>query len=398
MKSQETGLIKVYCLGEFKIELDKKVYLSDEWNSKKALTLFKYLLARDREKAQKDLLMELLWPNSKKDQTHTLHTTVYFLRKFLANNLGKDNLIKYSKGLYWIDINDEIWIDFIEFRNIYQQAVIFHGNNELTKALKFFKDAFKMYKGEFLQEDLYEDWTLNYRQHFREIFIDLVLRYSTILVEVENDYSEAIKVCQVGLEVDRYREELYQKMIGIYLDSDLYVEAVKVYSEYKDNLQQEYGLQPSPKIKELFYEIESMSDYYLNSDTTSTVEEGPLECDRYLFKKIYELQHRRLKRTGEVFSLMYIKLNNRQIKDKDTKRIIDSLQISLRRGDIISLWSKKIILINLYRAGKNESEIIKKRILAQIPLELRSEIEAHYFPTDFNGNDNLTEKLIELDI
>lgn len=361
MTYKSESAIKIYLLGSFRMEVNGQNISSDKWKSKKALTLFKYLVSK-REKVQKDILMDLLWPDSCGEKIHSLHTTVYYLRQILNSLLGsnKFDFIKYSKGLYWFEGNDSCWLDIEEFEFLYNKGVMIQesGKNP-KKAIKLFENALSLYQGDFLLDELYEDWTFCLRQHLQEIYIDAVLRISFLFIEVYQDYMQAVHICRHGLEIDPFREELHRTIISYLIKAGMYVEATKEYQKYTRMLHEEFGLSPSPRVKELFLELSDKEIGILEDFSEKRSTPGSFLCDRQTFELIYELQVRRQKRTNETFALMSFVIDD----DKGTqqKEIINMLQNFLRQGDVICNWSNKLILLLLYKADLKATRVIKKR-------------------------------------
>ncbi len=112
--------LKVWFLGPFALEVNRKEVPVSQWKSKKALNLFRYLASRRGEKVPKDVLNELLWPDTDPDASteQNLHTCVYFVRRIIDPDLkryAKSNLLTCSGGLYCLEKIDEGWVDIEEF-------------------------------------------------------------------------------------------------------------------------------------------------------------------------------------------------------------------------------------------------------------------------------------------
>ncbi len=81
----------VHLLGPLHVEVDGRVLDVSTWKSKRAVTLLKYLVARAGERVPRDVLVDLLWPDSEDGykSTHNLHTVVYYLRRTLEPELRR---------------------------------------------------------------------------------------------------------------------------------------------------------------------------------------------------------------------------------------------------------------------------------------------------------------------
>ena len=347
-------------LGLLKLKAKEKTYFSDDWKSKKALTLFKYIVAKSNEKVQKDVLLELLWPESSSDKTHNLHSTIYLLRKDLER-FDLDCKINYSKGHYWFERGNCI-IDFLEYENLYNKAVEYQRDGNLIKAKRLLGQALALYRGDFLAEDIYKDWAFNLRQHYREVFIDIILRLSTLTADLNQNYLKAADICQQGLEKDPHREELYKEQISFLLKGGMYVEAIKKYQDYTDMLSQEFGLSPSPQIKEIIinFNITESKNFSEIHKSVKKNHLGAFLSDEQTFKLMYELEVRRQLRNNHSFAILKLTFKNEVYKNR--KNVLNDILISLRRGDIVCNWDDNKLLILLYQANKEAVQIVKRRL------------------------------------
>ncbi|MFW6265077.1 MAG: BTAD domain-containing putative transcriptional regulator [Bacillota bacterium] len=245
--------MRIKILGSFRLIKDHNVYDDEIWKSKKALQIFKYLVSQQGKKVPKDIIMELFWPDNDLDQVANLHTTIYYIRKTLDQlHKGFASCLKSSKGLYSFESKDYCIIDINEFDNFYNLALNNHKEKKIDKALNLYYQTINLYQGDFLQEDLYDDWAYILRQEYREKYIDIILRTNYILSKIQEKYIEANNICEKGLNIDPYREELYRSIIYNYIKSNNYIYAIKRYKEYSKMLEQEFDLEPVQEIKELF--------------------------------------------------------------------------------------------------------------------------------------------------
>ncbi|SJZ30234.1 AfsR/SARP family transcriptional regulator [Selenihalanaerobacter shriftii] len=366
MLSKTTSNLKIYFLGSFRMEINDKEILANNWKSKKALMLFAYLITKCGERVPKDILMDLLWPDKNKDQSHNLHTTIYFLRQTLDSLLDTDQElihINYSKGSYWLEKNDYCWLDFKDFEQLYKR-----GNQlieeEPQAAIRCFQKALLLYRGEFLTDELYKGWAIEFRRYFKEIYLDITLKTASLLVNLKRNYTKAIQTCQEALEIDPYREELHQAIMSYLIKDERYVEAAKKYQQYTKILYKDLGLRPSPKVQGIFKKLSSLSNKEVNlllnlSEKPKAL--GPFQCNRQTFEMIYELELRKQRRSKRPFTLMNITVEEEgYIKKKEI--ILDVLQQSLRLGDIICLLDDRQIMLQLHRVGNKGSLVVKRRL------------------------------------
>ncbi len=360
--------LRILLLGPFKLEKASEELSTENWKSKKALTLFKFLVSKNGEKVPRDVLIELLWPDADPDESasHNLHTTVYFLRKALKPYLPVDepSCIHYSNTLYWMDKGIHLWVDVDEFEALYSQ-----GNEVLTsdneRALECFTQALALYRGDFLSEDLYDDWLVGPREHFRELFIDATLKASTLLVDCTQDYSTAVRLCREALARDPFREELYQAMISFLIKAGRYSEAAILYRQCAKMLEDEFGLSVSPETRALFHEMKRMG----TADEAATSlesgqgdnNEGPFICDHRTFDSICKLEVRRQDREGD--PLVTLTITNESLgASAQVRAALKGLSHLLRRGDVVAQKNDSQISVLLPHTGPDGLKVVVRRI------------------------------------
>lgn len=246
----------VHLLGPLHVEVDGRVLDVSTWKSKRAVTLLKYLVARAGERVPRDVLVDLLWPDSEDGykSTHNLHTVVYYLRRTLEPELRRyedPRFLRHVHGKYWIDTNAPVWTDIEEFRRLIRQAEAVRSEDG-RQSLTLYQRALALYRDDFCPEDLYEDWAVPFRERFRDLYFRATLHTAQLLVDVEGNFSDTIGLCRSALERDPYREELHQALIGYLVKAGRYGEAAIQYRTCKRLLNEEFGLNPSPATRALF--------------------------------------------------------------------------------------------------------------------------------------------------
>src|SRR5690625_4811072 len=108
--------LSIKCLGSFAVKVDNEIITLEQLKSKKALTLLKYLAAKQGEKVSLDSIVEVLWPGSTVEMsTNNLYTTIYNLRTTLDPAKTRAHTwIRNSNGLYWLDLTKDCYLDIIE--------------------------------------------------------------------------------------------------------------------------------------------------------------------------------------------------------------------------------------------------------------------------------------------
>ena len=340
-------MIKVWFLGSFQVEVDGNCIPVVDWRSKKALTLFKYLSSRPGKKIPRDSLIELLWSDSDPESSiHNLHTTVYNLRRSLFPKGKKGNnhsVISYRNGLYWFDPPDGFYTDVFDFQSMTKTGYELERVDP-DEALSVYLQALAIYGGDFLEEDLYEDWTIALRTNLREQYIEVALRTAELLVERRRDFSQAIQLCRNALNYDSTREKLHQAIIRYLLDQGRNVDAILQFKECVKILEDEVGLEPSEETCMLIQRLKNAANSGAETGNTARI------TDRFSVQ-------RALKKGGELL-LLFVTAP----RHLEENKVLNYLANSLRQGDLICKWDQNHIGIYLNATDQVGVKVVSKRL------------------------------------
>lgn len=382
------GKLRILLFGPFSVAVANREIPMEAWKSKKALVLFKYLVARCGERIPNDVLADFLWPDSDwESASHNLHTTVYFLRKTLKDFSAKRDVsaqIKFANGMYWFEPEEGDFLDTMEFRKLCRES----ENLEHTdphQAIEAGRKGLDLYRGDFLGEDLYADWAASIREYYREQYMELALRTSRLLASHRKDYKQAIQICRVALSREPYREDLHQEVINYLIASHRYPEAAVQYQQCAKILQEEFGLDPCPQTQALLKKI------YGNTPAeelaAASTSGGAFICDRSTFASILQLEKRRLERQQIPITVITILLQDDGSLDEQAKTVLQAVQTTLRKGDAACRWSNDRIAILLTAINEAGTGVVVRRLQRVLTgLGLRNFKFDRYVLTDADGD------------
>ena len=88
--------LAVYCLGQFQVYQDER--LVENWLSRKALSVFKYLILEHPTPVVKEVLMDRFWPDSDLEAARrNLHQAIYALRQILRGEQQEFHQIFFKR-------------------------------------------------------------------------------------------------------------------------------------------------------------------------------------------------------------------------------------------------------------------------------------------------------------
>lgn len=253
---QENAVIRIQTLGGFNLWRNQQKIDAKEWGRDKTIQLLQYLISyRKRNALHKEKIMDHLWEDwNDRDFKVALHG----INKVLEPNRPSRTEAIYitRQGVsYQIDL-EKLWID-VEALEKYiilgNQA--FEVDNSIAK--KAYLNAINLYKGSYLPNRIYEDWTSEERERTQLLILGAYITLAEILLEEKP--IESIRLAQNALAIDAAWEEAYRIQMKAYIIKGNRPQAIKTYMKCEVILEEEYGISPLPETKKLLQEIESIS-------------------------------------------------------------------------------------------------------------------------------------------
>jgi LuxR family maltose regulon positive regulatory protein len=220
----------------------------------KALAILKYLLAHRTRLVSQDHLMGWLWPESNlKKARWSLNSAMHVLRKLLSNcpAPGLENYILLEEGYYRLCPTVRVETDIDEFDVSYERGRRLQKAHRTQEAAAEYEKAIELYRGDYLLEDLYEDWTMVERERLANAYVDMLGRLAVHYME-GGQYQEAIRACYRLLEKDRCHEGSYRVLMRCYVSLGLRGRALRQYRLCEEILLQDYGTAPSSETQSLY--------------------------------------------------------------------------------------------------------------------------------------------------
>src|SRR5918911_255844 len=223
----------------------------------KALAILKYLLAHRTRPVSQDHLMGWLWPESNlKKARWSLNSAIHGLRKLLSrcSSSASTHYVFLEDGYYRLSPSVRVTTDVNDFDKRYERGRQLEKERRMREAAIEYEKASELYRGDYLIEDLYEDWTMVERERLANAYIDILGRLAVHYMEV-GQHQESIRVCYRVLEKDRCHEDSYRLLMQCYTCLGLRARALHQYRMCEQILGQEYGTSPSPETRSLYLKL-----------------------------------------------------------------------------------------------------------------------------------------------
>jgi DNA-binding SARP family transcriptional activator len=252
----EDGLsLGVRFFGSFEILCDGEVVPVGRGG--KALSILKYLLADPGRPVSQDHLMGWLWPDSSLRKARwSLNSAVHALRKILSGcpPLSAERSVLLEEGYYRLCPAIAVSTDVDEFDTRYENGRRLEEAGRAAEAVSEYEKAVGLYRGDYLIEDLYEDWTMVERERLINAYVDVLDRLAARYMEAGRPH-EGIRTCYRILEKDRCHEDGYRLLMRGYARLGMRTQALQQYRLCEKVLRREYGMAPSPETRTLYESI-----------------------------------------------------------------------------------------------------------------------------------------------
>ncbi|MDX1450788.1 MAG: BTAD domain-containing putative transcriptional regulator, partial [Acidimicrobiia bacterium] len=182
--------VRIATLGGFRVTVGGAEVPTGDWGSRLARHLLKRLVAARGTPVTRDELFDMLWPDER--DRHRLGPRLSVLLSTVRRVLGTG--VVADRESVRLDL-DEISIDLQDFYTAGDDAAIVAA-----------------YGGEFLPEDVYEDWTAPYRDEARNRFVTAARTLAGIQAE-RGSHRIAIDIGHRLIGIDPYDEDAHRMIV-----------------------------------------------------------------------------------------------------------------------------------------------------------------------------------------
>ncbi|HEY2552456.1 MAG TPA: BTAD domain-containing putative transcriptional regulator [Streptosporangiaceae bacterium] len=231
--SRNAREMAVVALGRFAVLHAGEPVPLAAWQSRKARDLLKLLVARRGRPLTREAAAEVMWPDVEPDAlSNRLSVALSTIRKVLdpdRQHPADHYLVSDARTIALR--TDHIYIDFIEFLRLADRATELLTGGEPEAAEAPLRRARQLYAGDFLEEDLYEEWATDARAKARARLL-AVLRALSRLGTERGDHESAAQYLGQLLEREPYDEDAWLSLVANQLRLRRHGEARRHYATY----------------------------------------------------------------------------------------------------------------------------------------------------------------------
>jgi ATP/maltotriose-dependent transcriptional regulator MalT/DNA-binding SARP family transcriptional activator len=246
LEREPTPPVAVRTLGGFRVLRDGDPVPLSDWQSKKARDLLKILIARRGRPTPRDMLMETLWPEDDPSKLpNRLSVALAVVRSVLdpQKQFAPDHFLSGEKTAVRVNL-EHLPVDVELFLTTAAEALVLVARPHGPEAVDRLAAAEAAYTGDFLEEDLYEDWAEPLREEAQTTYIQVARALATA-ADARQDYDAAGRYLLRVLERDPYDEPAQIALVACLASAGRHGHARRFYRAYCGRMR-EIGIEPAP--------------------------------------------------------------------------------------------------------------------------------------------------------
>jgi DNA-binding SARP family transcriptional activator len=243
----------VRCLGPLEVRYRGRPL--GPFTNRRARSVFEYLLVHRGRITAKELLMELLWPDSTPSVArNNLNVAVHGLRRFLRQAGDRGGLVRFQDGGYVLRADAEMWLDLDEFDRHVTVARIGDSARDGIAAVRDLEAAAALYRGELFADEPYADWIAGPRRAVADRHVAVLQALIEHYDRVRDDES-CVRACGRVLELQPADESTHRALMRCYARMGQRHLALRQFRDCAAVLRSEFDVAPDVETVRLFHRV-----------------------------------------------------------------------------------------------------------------------------------------------
>ena len=239
--------LRVFMLGDFRVVRDGTTIEANDWTVGNGRQLFKCLLTRRLRRMAREEAQDLFLPRSADAARGSFRTLLRRLRRFLEPDVPVEQSLFVLEGdSVAIRRGADLWVD----ADVFEQII---RGTETPDAL--LEEADRLYQGDYLPDDVAEEWTGPRREELRNLWTELQLDLARSR-ERRGDVEGAAAALQKVLAKDGCDERAARELMLLWGRHGRRSDAHRVYVQLVEALRRELdGATPSHETREVHRQV-----------------------------------------------------------------------------------------------------------------------------------------------
>ncbi|AKI97502.1 AfsR/SARP family transcriptional regulator [Kosmotoga pacifica] len=352
-------VLSITTFGTYRVMHKNVDILGQYCKSEKGTELFRYLLANYGRKISKEEIISLFWPGmNEKRARQNLSSTLYFVRnafdKALGVGAGK-NLCRSSCQMCWIEFDESIYFDALELK---KEITLANKTSNINEKVLHLENAVSLYRGDFMQEDEYNDWVVPIRVEYREIAMNAFVELLDILYQ-KGEYNECMFYTLRLMEIAPYNETGIKYKLRLLKRQGRISEARETYLRYVEHLKKHYDEKFAKDFEDIISSLENIDTQPKKGHDLLEQKGGAALIDVKMFMEFAKFES--LKRTSSACILFLQPKGFEKLAERAKKELILLITSALRQGDVVAVNDKNIYIL-LAEGRKSLANMVENRL------------------------------------
>ncbi len=247
--------LQIFTFGRFGLATGGSRLATEKWHRRQqALTLLKLLAARVGRAVPREVLSDWLWPEADEHSgRERLKVTMYALRQQLRAAGLNEEVIETVDGSYLLR-REAVWIDVEAFDRCVTDGAAHQRQDRWMDALHSYTKARRLYRGDYMEENIHADWCAEERDRLREVHLEMLASMAECYA-ASGQYSEAVAAYRSILVDDPCREGVHRTLMTHLVRLGHIDSAIAQYHHCARILVKELDVEPMPETRRLYEQI-----------------------------------------------------------------------------------------------------------------------------------------------
>jgi DNA-binding SARP family transcriptional activator len=256
IETKDSADLIFYTMGTFSAEVKGREISSKDWGRDKTIQLIQFFItSRHRKGLHKEQIIDRLWPDIGMDEGNRDFKIAYHgINKALEPQRKSREEPKYlsRQGLTYQLNEKHIWIDSEAFDKAIEIANHFIQKDKAT-AMDALEMATNIYKGSYLPNRIFEDWSSLERERLQLLAINAMISLGEM--KLDSNPEESIRLAQEALLIDSTWEEAYRLQMIAYQKKGNRPQVIKTFKTCQKVLDEEFGIAPLPETEAVYRNV-----------------------------------------------------------------------------------------------------------------------------------------------
>ncbi|MDG4793456.1 BTAD domain-containing putative transcriptional regulator [Micromonospora sp. WMMD1082] len=234
-RSDDVARVRIHTLGRFALFVDGAQVPTVAWQSRKARDLLRILASRRGRATPREQLGELLWPGQDPGRvSHRLSVALSTLRTVLdpGRRASTDHFVVAAHASLALDVS-HVELDVEDFLTESTHGLRLAEQGDTDGARATLLLAERRYRGDFLEDEPYDDWSRSTRDDVRRVYLRVV-RTLAALARGAHEVDEAVRHLGRALDLEPYDEGVHGEFIRTLVAAGRHGEAGEAYRRYTE--------------------------------------------------------------------------------------------------------------------------------------------------------------------